>query len=80
MNRQQSGHVSWICIKATLDDFNGDNITDLVAPVQAVQYVSVLLGFGNGSFASQITFPTGYWPIDVAIEILIMMKSKILLL
>jgi hypothetical protein len=33
MNRQQSGHVSWICIKATLDDFNGDNITDLVAPV-----------------------------------------------
>jgi hypothetical protein len=55
-----------VCICA--GDFNNDNRTDFAVANYGSNTVGVLLGYGNGSFSSMITYPTGYdsFPIFVA--------------
>ena len=51
-------------------DFNGDGIADLVVPNYSngdAGTVSVLLGIGNGSFQSQVTYAVGDGPRSVAV-------------
>ena len=50
-------------------DFNNDNRLDVVVANYASESVSILLGYGNGSFANQITFVTGpdSYPYFVAV-------------
>ena len=46
-----------------IGDFNHDNKTDLAVADWGTNKVSVFLGYGNGSFQSQLTFPAGISPI-----------------
>ena len=50
-------------------DFNGDGIPDITVgnTGQASLTQSVLLGKGDGTFAAQVTFPTGNFPYGVAV-------------
>ncbi len=47
-------------------DFNGDGKLDLVTANNVDNTVSVLLGNGDGTFASQVTYPVGNYPSSVA--------------
>ncbi|CAF2205841.1 unnamed protein product [Rotaria magnacalcarata] len=49
-------------------DFNNDTRLDIVVINSADSNVSVLLGYGNGSFQKQMTFSTGYDPKYVAVD------------
>ncbi len=40
-------------------DFNKDNHLDLAVANSGAGNIGILLGYGNGTFASQITYPTG---------------------
>jgi hypothetical protein len=40
-------------------DFNQDGHLDLVVTNSGTDNIGLLLGYGNGTFASQITYPTG---------------------
>ena len=54
-----------------LGDVNGDNIPDLVVANTAVTptgTVSILLGNGNGTFQTQVTYSTGREPRGVALS------------
>ncbi|CAF3234253.1 unnamed protein product, partial [Rotaria sp. Silwood2] len=53
----------------TVSDLNHDNHMDIVVANYDTDSVGILLGFGNGTFARQTTFPTGSGssPISVAI-------------
>ena len=44
---------------AVLGDVNGDGILDIVTANYGTDNVSVLLGNGNGTFQTQVTFTTG---------------------
>ncbi|CAF1095660.1 unnamed protein product [Rotaria sordida] len=48
-------------------DFNNDIRLDIVVTNLNNNTVSVLLGYGNGSFADQVTYSTGAGPISVAV-------------
>ncbi|CAF4810248.1 unnamed protein product, partial [Rotaria socialis] len=48
-------------------DFNKDTRLDIVVENSNDNNVSVLLGYGNGSFQNQMTFSTGLWPQSVAV-------------
>ncbi|CAF1540953.1 unnamed protein product [Rotaria sp. Silwood1] len=48
-------------------DFNNDSQLDIVVVNQNDNTVSVLLGYGNGSFANQATYSTGSHPQFVAV-------------
>ncbi|CAF4804802.1 unnamed protein product, partial [Rotaria socialis] len=48
-------------------DFNNDTQLDIVAANVGSSTVSVLLGYGNGSFQNQMTFSTGSAPQSVAV-------------
>ncbi|CAF2033924.1 unnamed protein product, partial [Rotaria magnacalcarata] len=48
-------------------DFNNDARLDIVVANNGSNDVSVLLGYGNGSFQNQMTFPTGSEPQSVAV-------------
>jgi hypothetical protein len=45
-----------------------DNRTDILVTNFDNNTISVLLGYGNGSFAAQTTFLTGYLPIGAAVS------------
>jgi hypothetical protein len=47
-------------------DFNGDGNQDLAVANYLDNTVSVLLGNGNGSFQSQVTYTTGTGPVNVS--------------
>ena len=48
-------------------DFNNDNYMDLVIANRVSNSLSVLLGYGDGTFETQMTFFTGNMPISVAV-------------
>jgi hypothetical protein len=48
-------------------DFNNDTRLDIVAANSDSSNVSVLLGYGNGSFGDQMTYSTGSGPQSVAV-------------
>jgi hypothetical protein len=47
-------------------DFNNDTQLDMVVTNSGNHDVSVLLGYGNGSFADQTTYDTGVGPWSIA--------------
>src|SRR5262249_50400888 len=51
-------------------DFNGDHKVDLAItnfiPLNVVSAVAVLLGNGDGSFRSPVTYPTANGPVSIA--------------
>jgi len=49
-----------------VDDFNNDTLLDIVVANYLDNTVSVLLGYGNGSFADQTTYSIGIGPLSVA--------------
>ena len=55
---------------AAVGDLNDDGHLDIVVGNHGTSNVGVFIGFGNGSFAIQMIYPTGYqsWPFWVAIE------------
>jgi hypothetical protein len=48
-------------------DVNGDGRPDLVTTNESANNLSVLLGNGDGTFQAQKTFPTGQYPISLAV-------------
>ncbi|CAF1482548.1 unnamed protein product [Rotaria sordida] len=48
-------------------DFNNDTRLDIVVVNSGSNNVSVLLGYGNGSFQNQMTYSTGSYPQSVAV-------------
>ena len=48
-------------------DFNGDGFLDLAVANRSDNTVSILLGNGDGTFKSQVTYPTGITPVSVAV-------------
>ena len=48
-------------------DFNNDTYLDIVVANQGDNNISVLLGYGDGSFANQTTYSTGSYPQSVAV-------------
>ncbi|CAF3699203.1 unnamed protein product [Rotaria sp. Silwood1] len=53
-----------------VDDFNNDKNLDILVTNRDTDSVGLFLGYGNGSFQSQISYPTGdlSWPISVATD------------
>ncbi|CAF5043191.1 unnamed protein product, partial [Rotaria sp. Silwood1] len=51
----------------TVVDFNNDTRLDIVVANFGDNTVSILLGYGNGSFANQTTYSTGAAPQSVAV-------------
>lgn len=47
-------------------DFNGDGVPDLVTANSTANTASVLLGNGDGTFATNVDYPTGHGPVAVA--------------
>ena len=47
-------------------DLNNDGVPDLAIPLGSSNSVSILVGLGDGSFQSFVTFPTGAGPSGVA--------------
>jgi hypothetical protein len=47
-------------------DFNGDGVPDLATANHTANTVSVLLGNGDGTFATNVDYPAGMGPIAVA--------------
>lgn len=50
-----------------LADFNGDGHPDIIAANYASNHASTLLGYGNGSFADQISYSAGLGPVSLGI-------------
>ena len=49
-------------------DVNSDKRLDIVVANSVDNNVGVLLGYGNGLFADQVTQPTGFDPVSVAVS------------
>ena len=49
-----------------ITDFNNDNHSDIVVANSGTKTIGVFLGFGNGSFTSETTYPIGYSPGIIA--------------
>ena len=59
---------SW-ALHVTVADFNTDTILDLAVANENSNTVSILMGNANGTFATAINYPVGYWgngPTSVA--------------
>ncbi|CAM4827581.1 unnamed protein product [Rotaria magnacalcarata] len=56
-------------ISVAVGDFNSDSILDIAVANYGIDKIGVLLGYGDGTFVSQMTYPTGdvSKPISVAI-------------
>ena len=54
-------------VDGVLADVNGDGIPDIICPDGPNGTVSVLLGNGNGTFQSSLTYLTGLYPTSVAV-------------
>lgn len=50
----------------TIEDLDGDGITDLAITDMNLDRVSILLGLGNREFAEPIYFETGSSPVDIS--------------
>ncbi|CAF1569180.1 unnamed protein product, partial [Rotaria sordida] len=51
-----------------IGDFNNDTRLDIVVSNSGNNTIGVLLGYGNGSFASQKTYSTGAYPFTLAVN------------
>jgi hypothetical protein len=49
-------------------DFNNDTQLDIIVANSDSNNVGIFLGYGNGSFGNQTTFPTGSSPLSVAVS------------
>jgi hypothetical protein len=49
-------------------DFNNDSRLDIVVANYYSNNVGIFLGYGNGSFTNQTTYPTDSFPSSVAVE------------
>ena len=65
--RRQARTRREIPVSVAIADFNGDGIADLVVANYASRTVSVLLGKGDGTFQTQLTYATGTKPRSVAV-------------
>jgi len=63
----QGYHVGDSPLAVVVGDFNGDGLDDLAATDSADSTVSVLLGYGGGTFADSVPFPTGDTPVALAL-------------
>ncbi len=43
-----------------ITDFNNDGFLDIIVANSGSNVVGLLVGYGNGSFANQISYPVGY--------------------
>ena len=59
--------VSETSSNASIGDLNGDGRTDLAIANQNGNNVSVLLGYGDGTFAAAVNYAAGSTPVFVAI-------------
>jgi hypothetical protein len=61
-----SASDSW---SVAVGDFNNDNQLDITVANWGIDSISVVLGYGNGSFADPILFSTGFGtrPVSVAV-------------
>ena len=48
-------------------DFNHDTHTDIIVVNSGTDTIGIFLGFGNGSFSRQMTYPTGSSPRSLAV-------------
>ena len=65
-----SGDGTYGTYSVAIGDLNGDGKLDIVAAnsnLDAPSTVSVLLGTGNGKFAANVDYPTGYGAFSVAL-------------
>ena len=53
-------------LSVAVGDFNNDTRQDIVVANAGSNTVSVLLGYGNGSFQDQMTYSVGSEPFSVA--------------
>jgi len=54
-------------MSVAVGDFNGDGIPDLAISNESSSTVSILLGKGDGTFQSQVSYATGAYPYSVAV-------------
>jgi FG-GAP-like repeat len=54
-------------LRLVTGDFNGDGILDVATSSEIANTVSVLLGKGDGTFKSALTYPAGGQPFSIAV-------------
>ncbi|CAF1040379.1 unnamed protein product [Rotaria sordida] len=54
-------------LSLAIGDFDNDTRMDIVVANNGYNNIGVLLGYGNGSFAKQITYSIGFRPISLAV-------------
>ncbi|CAF1344476.1 unnamed protein product [Rotaria sp. Silwood1] len=57
-----------VSASVTVGDFNNDTLLDIAVANHGDNTVSILLGYGDGSFANQTKYSTGSGPSSVAID------------
>ena len=57
----------WSPYSLAVADFNNDTYLDIVVANYGFDNVGILLGYDNGSFRNQATYPTGSLPCSVAV-------------
>ncbi|CAF1175169.1 unnamed protein product [Rotaria sordida] len=57
-------------VSVAIGDFNKDNISDIVVANRDTDNIGIFLGYGNGTFAGQISYamPTGSSPVWVTVN------------
>lgn len=51
-----------------IGDFNNDTHMDISVANSGTHVMGIFLGYGNGSFASQMTYPAGFSPCSIVVD------------